>query len=922
MESPINRIDKSKDRLVRAHHFDRYYGYGETGYDIDKLEEDVVEYAIKLWRLEKTVSEEDMYDKVQQLRKDLGEMPLHQRIAVGKSYYDKYFSHFKSSYDARPTIMTPRMKKKHKEMEKELLQTPKVKESNEIVVTDDDIVIKGTGEADQDYDHKFYDEVVKQLEAAGFPGATHREFDKYQGVYLNVPEVDKFWTNDILYVGNAEVYVLFPEKHPEGNDIEVWKHASGTVTADELIQYCRGGKPSPKTEEWEERWHKRSSTKQADEKPILSWDEGEMQDQEIKYIKTEGILDKEYIFDFSEEIMEIYERVKDKPNAIKLFWSEIKKAGLEDTLDKAIERSVYEDTDLFDIWAEGFWETLDEIVKARATESNQWYARGINMGWQGRSGDKFFTAADGKEFMHNIMPDTDVTMYIYETQTLTPKTLKIVIYHHDAPMGETYLVDPINPQYESINDAAEKYENLSGLADGDTQIWYAKKFHIESNKIDLDKIGETHTLIGLIKETDLDKIFYMMQGEQWSPKGEAFKIIVGAGTDHTSMSVGDLVVIGDVPHNKVFYVDMIGFKRLHFKGEEPSTTEKWEERWHRRGSIERNAFDMEEIKKQIAEKEYLMHSAGGRLSGVNVKVVNLEYDEEEEMFTADVTVSDEDSRQTFTGMEYPKAIFESIDLRLDPEGILKDITPFEKFLIGVDEEYGVEWQDIYGMYVADVIFDESLGLEQEARRIYDSVIERYKRGEVAEDQLQYRFMDEFSAIAEPKLKAKLGPSEETEKWEERWHKRSSMEKINSIFDNAIPIEETDIISITVVPNDEWRARHPQKAIDRLQPLPTLWYENEKGEKYFLSEEELNNLILPEDYPIQHSLGPEVTESMCTDQGQIGVGHTTINCIEDIVFYLVLQRGWKMTDAIVVAAETCERCMNRLLKEVEDFYNAQ
>lgn len=50
-----------------------------------------------------------------------------------------------------------------------------------------------TGEADQDYDHAFYDKIVKDLAKAGFKGATHREFDKYQGVYIRVPGVGKYW---------------------------------------------------------------------------------------------------------------------------------------------------------------------------------------------------------------------------------------------------------------------------------------------------------------------------------------------------------------------------------------------------------------------------------------------------------------------------------------------------------------------------------------------------------------------------------------------------------------------------------------------------------------------------------------------------------------------------------------------------------
>ena len=60
---------------------------------------------------------------------------------------------------------------------------------------------KATGEPDQEYDHTFFDAIVRQLERYGFSEATYREFDKYQGVYLRVPGVDTFWVTDVYYTG-------------------------------------------------------------------------------------------------------------------------------------------------------------------------------------------------------------------------------------------------------------------------------------------------------------------------------------------------------------------------------------------------------------------------------------------------------------------------------------------------------------------------------------------------------------------------------------------------------------------------------------------------------------------------------------------------------------------------------------------------
>ena len=81
------------------------------------------------------------------------------------------------------------------------------------------VILGETGEADQDYDHETFDRIVELLDQAGYPGARHREFDKYQGVYLFVPNVDRFWASYESGAGLA----LIPEDDP-------WKHEDGEVT--------------------------------------------------------------------------------------------------------------------------------------------------------------------------------------------------------------------------------------------------------------------------------------------------------------------------------------------------------------------------------------------------------------------------------------------------------------------------------------------------------------------------------------------------------------------------------------------------------------------------------------------------------------------------------------------------------------------
>ena len=53
-----------------------------------------------------------------------------------------------------------------------------------------------------------------------------------------------------------------------------------------------------------------------------------------------------------------------------------------------------------------------------------------------------------------------------------------------------------------------------------------------------------------------ERIFHDMQGEHWSPAGEANPLIRAKGLEHTSMSVGDVIV---APDGRVCLVARLGF---------------------------------------------------------------------------------------------------------------------------------------------------------------------------------------------------------------------------------------------------------------------------------------------------------------------------------------------------------------------------
>jgi hypothetical protein len=85
---------------------------------------------------------------------------------------------------------------------------------------------------------------------------------------------------------------------------------------------------------------------------------------------------------------------------------------------------------------------------------------------------------------------------------------------------------------------------------------------LRNNKLlpDPDDLVKTHVFLKMIEAGNLEQVYFKMQGEDWSPTGEARKFVAGKGLRHTSMSVGDVAV----DHNSRFayIVDRMGFRFL------------------------------------------------------------------------------------------------------------------------------------------------------------------------------------------------------------------------------------------------------------------------------------------------------------------------------------------------------------------------
>lgn len=132
--------------------------------------------------------------------------------------------------------------------------------------------------------------------------------------------------------------------------------------------------------------------------------------------------------------------------------------------------------------------------------------------------------------------------------------------------------------YDNLNDVYDSL-HIPEFKRGETEIWYARL----SQPVDIPAVVSGvitfpymlaiqegwvpdflalptvyHAQLGSIDCKDLERIFAIMQGEIWSPHGEARNLIRSHGLDHTSMSIGDVIKIKD----QAWMVAPTGFSKL------------------------------------------------------------------------------------------------------------------------------------------------------------------------------------------------------------------------------------------------------------------------------------------------------------------------------------------------------------------------
>lgn len=101
-------------------------------------------------------------------------------------------------------------------------------------------------------------------------------------------------------------------------------------------------------------------------------------------------------------------------------------------------------------------------------------------------------------------------------------------------------------------------------------------------------------------------------------------------------------------------------------------------------------------------------------------------------------------------------------------------------------------------------------------------------------------------------------------------------------------------------------------------LNTLWYENENGDKHVPDMEGGPMDDIPEGYEYQMSQFPNVLRTIMlglNEDGtsyEIGWGESTYP--EDLVLAMANSGDWSLGDAILIVANSCERCMNALAEQ--------
>lgn len=110
-----------------------------------------------------------------------------------------------------------------------------------------------------------------------------------------------------------------------------------------------------------------------------------------------------------------------------------------------------------------------------------------------------------------------------------------------------------------------------------------------------------------------------------------------------------------------------------------------------------------------------------------------------------------------------------------------------------------------------------------------------------------------------------------------------------------------LIAFVLMPWRRVRARPTRLAVP-----PILWYENDAGEKWIPTADDFDHSGRPAGFHYQWSQFPRQLEENCHGpDGHMMTGHSSWP--EDLV--LAMTADYTLSDAILIAAHLCERCLN-------------
>ncbi len=116
-------------------------------------------------------------------------------------------------------------------------------------------------------------------------------------------------------------------------------------------------------------------------------------------------------------------------------------------------------------------------------------------------------------------------------------------------------LNQINP---ILNEGSKEFDIYFSKPEYRSDYMMGYEFLVEHTEFLNRTIAETHMYIGTIKANDLDDVYYKMQGDVYSPEGQARPFIESIGIRRTSMSVGDVIFFNE----EYYMVDNIGFVRI------------------------------------------------------------------------------------------------------------------------------------------------------------------------------------------------------------------------------------------------------------------------------------------------------------------------------------------------------------------------